>query len=122
MKYNLKESVIEFKPELESISVVVQIKETNDDISHPDGFQVAFLGESYTLGYDIDIINLLSSDQKDYVDELISTILPGTIWLITGEYILDMGRNILIVFPSEYQPVITQYWKQGFKIQPKSSV
>ena len=109
MKYNLKESVIEFKTELESISMVVKIKETYDDISHPDGFQVGFLGESYTLGYDIDIINLLSSDQKDYVDELISTILPNTIWLITGDYILEMDRSkALTVFPSEYQPVIIQ--------------
>lgn len=103
MTYKIKKSPIYYSPKHEKISVVVRIKEVDDDISHDHGFELSFLGESYTLDYDIHIINLLSPNQRGSIDELISKIVPGSLWLIEGEYLLLMHHSVLVLFPTEYQ-------------------
>jgi len=96
---------IDFHPKLEKISTVISIKGINEDFSHPDGFQVTFYGETYAMGDYVEIVNLYGVDEKQYVDEIISTITPGSSWLITGEYIIDMRTATMTVFPGVYQVI-----------------
>ena len=100
-----KKIPIEYHPKLEQISIVVTIRQICEDFTHSDGFQVTFYGEAYALGHSVEIVNLYKKSEQQHVDTLVSTIIPGTTWLITGEHLIDMKYDSMILFPDSYQAV-----------------
>ncbi len=105
MKKIINKTAIVFDPKLEQISTVVSIRAINDDFSHSNGFQVTFYGECFALGNSVEIVNLYKKNEKQYVDELVSTVIPGSSWLITGEHHIDMKYDHITLFAYSYQAV-----------------
>ena len=101
----IKKTAISFDPKLELISTVISIRAINDDFTHPDGFQVTFYGECFALGNNVEIVNLYKKNEKHHVEELVSTVTPGSSWLVTGEHLIDMRYNHITLFAYSYQAI-----------------
>lgn len=101
----IKKTAIDITSEQEKISILVEIEKISDDFSHPDGFQVDIYGKSHTLNFYVNIVNLFKPDEKKSVDELVSTVVPGTLWLITGGPLILIDQGVVVIFPDSYQPI-----------------
>jgi hypothetical protein len=88
----------------EKISMVVQVEMVDQDINHPDGFQVDIYGKSNMDGY-INCVSLFKSDEKALAQKLVSTVRPGTEWLVTGEPLILIHLGITVIQAHFYQAV-----------------
>lgn len=101
----IKKTAIDITSVQEQISILVEIEKISGDFSHPDGFQVDIYGKSHTLDFYMNMVNLFKPEEKQRVDELVSTVVPGTLWLIIGEPIILIDQEVVIIFPNSYQSI-----------------
>jgi hypothetical protein len=88
----------------EKISIVIEVEKVDQDIDHSDGFQVDIYGKSNIDGY-VNCVSLFKSDEKALAQKLVSTVRPGTEWLVTGEPLILIHLGITVIQVHFYQAV-----------------
>jgi len=88
----------------ETISIIVEVETVDPDIDHPEGFQVDIYGKSDVEDY-VNCVSIFKSDEKALAQKLVTTVRPGTVWLVTGEPMVLMHMGITVIQAHYYQAV-----------------